>query len=75
MILYRECGSTYVASVPVGRYASVGDAHAEAADAAELILRGQVEGVRLTLVASQARRVLLQTRAFKALAVTVTGKV
>lgn len=59
-LFYQQRRHTYIAPVPIRRYTRVSDAHAEAADAAELIFRGQVEGVRLALVTSKARRVLLQ---------------
>lgn len=52
----------YLVPIPVGRDASVGDTHAEASYTSELIRRGQIKGVRLTLIASQSRCVLLQLK-------------
>lgn len=51
---------TYLVSVPAGARALLGDAHAEAGDAAELVGRAEVEGVRLTLVTGLTIRVLLK---------------
>lgn len=51
---------SYLVPVPVRRHASVGDAHAEASYASKLICRGQIKGIRLTLVASETRCVLLK---------------
>lgn len=48
---------TYITSVPVGGDAFVGNTHAEAADAAKLIFRCQIECICLTLIASKTRRV------------------
>jgi len=50
----------YLVPVPVRRDASVGDAHAEASYASKLICRGQTKGIRLTLVASETRCILLK---------------
>lgn len=50
----------HLVPVPVGRDASVGDAHAEASYTSKLICRGQIKGIRLTLVASQTRCVFLK---------------
>lgn len=50
----------YLVSVPVRGDTSVGDAHAEASYASKLICGGQIKGIRLTLVASETRCVLLK---------------
>jgi len=53
---------SYLVPVPIRRNASVGDAHAEASYASKLICRGQIKGIRLTLVASETRCVLLKKK-------------
>lgn len=53
---------TYLVSVPAGAGALLGDAHAEAGDAAELVGRAEVEGVWLTLVTGFTIRVLLKSK-------------
>lgn len=51
---------SYLVPVQVRGDASIGDTHAEARYASKLICRGQSKGIRLTLVASQTRCVLLK---------------
>lgn len=51
---------SYLVSVPIRGDAFVGDAHAEASYASKLICGGQIKGIRLTLVASETRCVLLK---------------
>jgi len=56
---------SYLVPIPVRGDAFIGDTHAEARYASKLICRGQIEGIRLTLVASQTRCVLLKEKNIK----------
>ena len=59
LLLHILIHCLYLGPVPGGRRADGSDAHAEAADAAVLILGRQVEGVGSTLAAVVAARVPL----------------
>lgn len=53
---------TYLVSVPAGAGTLLGDAHAEAGNAAKLVRCAEIEGVWLALVTGLTIRVLLNRK-------------